>query len=461
MTYDALREMCSTKPISVDRTPMGQKDPLQFPCTEKSYAWFKKGLRLMFGGGSLAMAALCRGGDVHLRGSGNSRLPPASARSPMRPAHLPALLVAFGACGSPAAPPREPTPSAPAVVAIPLPAQAPSPPPAAPASAPPEPPEPGPRLSAAPYLAPGTDVRFPGRALVAKHGPLRLTLDGEPLSSSDPSQLSTRVEGIVVEEHARSVRLVLADEHVRLVAFAPRDALQQVSIRSALLAVAPDRAPDPSAGARIAPGVPLDEKARQGGLRRVAGEASGVRFDGWIADDAVGFVYVPERFVVAGGAGLVAESTVVTSPTGEEIARFAGPLDPSDEPSFRNEVAALPGAPVGFQAIHLRREAIELRGLVPIAGYRKKPPGVGFESGIGLGDIGTISDAQPAVLRAGGGIFSAAGDRVGVALVDTEVWVGYDVIGGGDALRRAEFLFSRFGFVSVQVRSSDLRPDRR
>jgi len=44
----------NTKHISVDRIPMGQKDPLQFPYTEKGYNFFKKGLRLMFGGGSLA-----------------------------------------------------------------------------------------------------------------------------------------------------------------------------------------------------------------------------------------------------------------------------------------------------------------------------------------------------------------------------------------------------------------------
>ena len=53
MGDDALREMCNTKHISVDRIPMGQKDPLQFPYTEKGYNFFKKGLRLMFGGGSI------------------------------------------------------------------------------------------------------------------------------------------------------------------------------------------------------------------------------------------------------------------------------------------------------------------------------------------------------------------------------------------------------------------------
>jgi len=54
MGDDALREMCNTKHISEERIPMGQKDPLQFPYTEKGYTWFKKGLRLMFGGGSIA-----------------------------------------------------------------------------------------------------------------------------------------------------------------------------------------------------------------------------------------------------------------------------------------------------------------------------------------------------------------------------------------------------------------------
>jgi succinate-semialdehyde dehydrogenase/glutarate-semialdehyde dehydrogenase len=53
MGDDALREMCDQRHISVDRVPMGGKDPLWFPYTEKSYAWFKKGMRVMFGGGGL------------------------------------------------------------------------------------------------------------------------------------------------------------------------------------------------------------------------------------------------------------------------------------------------------------------------------------------------------------------------------------------------------------------------
>ena len=53
MGDDSLREMCDQRHISVDRVPMGGKDPLWFPYTAQSYAWFKKGMRVMFGGGGL------------------------------------------------------------------------------------------------------------------------------------------------------------------------------------------------------------------------------------------------------------------------------------------------------------------------------------------------------------------------------------------------------------------------
>lgn len=53
MGDDALREMCDVRHISVDRVGMGDKDPLWFPFTEKSYGWFKKGMRVLFGGGGV------------------------------------------------------------------------------------------------------------------------------------------------------------------------------------------------------------------------------------------------------------------------------------------------------------------------------------------------------------------------------------------------------------------------
>lgn len=50
---DALREMCDVKHINIDRFSLGANDPVWFPYTEKSYGWFKKGLRALFGGGGI------------------------------------------------------------------------------------------------------------------------------------------------------------------------------------------------------------------------------------------------------------------------------------------------------------------------------------------------------------------------------------------------------------------------
>jgi len=53
MGDDALREMCAVRHISVDRLALGEKDPLWFPYTERSYEWLKKGMKVMFGGGGI------------------------------------------------------------------------------------------------------------------------------------------------------------------------------------------------------------------------------------------------------------------------------------------------------------------------------------------------------------------------------------------------------------------------
>jgi acyl-CoA reductase-like NAD-dependent aldehyde dehydrogenase len=52
MGDDSLRQMCDPKHLMVDRFSTA-KDPLWFPYSEKSYEWFKKGLRVVFGGGGL------------------------------------------------------------------------------------------------------------------------------------------------------------------------------------------------------------------------------------------------------------------------------------------------------------------------------------------------------------------------------------------------------------------------
>lgn len=53
MGDDALREMCDVKHISVDRFSLGDRDPIWFPYTQKSYDWLKKGVRALFSGGGL------------------------------------------------------------------------------------------------------------------------------------------------------------------------------------------------------------------------------------------------------------------------------------------------------------------------------------------------------------------------------------------------------------------------
>ena len=52
MGDDSLREMCDVRHVSVDRVRTSS-DPFWFPYTEKSYGWFKKGMRAMFSGGGV------------------------------------------------------------------------------------------------------------------------------------------------------------------------------------------------------------------------------------------------------------------------------------------------------------------------------------------------------------------------------------------------------------------------
>lgn len=53
MGEDSLRDMCDVQHISADRLKVPGKDPLWFPYTEGSYQWFRRGLRVLFSGGSI------------------------------------------------------------------------------------------------------------------------------------------------------------------------------------------------------------------------------------------------------------------------------------------------------------------------------------------------------------------------------------------------------------------------
>ena len=52
MGDESLRELCDARHISVDRIHV-ERDPFWFPYSERSYDWFRKGLRTLFGGGGL------------------------------------------------------------------------------------------------------------------------------------------------------------------------------------------------------------------------------------------------------------------------------------------------------------------------------------------------------------------------------------------------------------------------
>jgi acyl-CoA reductase-like NAD-dependent aldehyde dehydrogenase len=51
---EGLREMCNRKHVSFDRVAMPARDPYWYPYTAKSFHWLQRGVKLLFGGGSLA-----------------------------------------------------------------------------------------------------------------------------------------------------------------------------------------------------------------------------------------------------------------------------------------------------------------------------------------------------------------------------------------------------------------------
>ncbi len=50
----SLRDLCNPKYVTFDRVSPPTRDPLWFPYTAKGYAWMQRGVRLLFGGGTLA-----------------------------------------------------------------------------------------------------------------------------------------------------------------------------------------------------------------------------------------------------------------------------------------------------------------------------------------------------------------------------------------------------------------------
>src|SRR6185437_2635577 len=109
------------------------------------------------------------------------------------------------------------------------------------------------------------------------------------------------------------LRVVMTDRYLRLVAYAPLPVFHWVSVTSTWLSTAADRAPDPEAGVRVAPGVSLSEIERLGPMRKVRGFVDGISFDGWVREEVIGKVFVPERFPRPPTNGLLESYTKITS----------------------------------------------------------------------------------------------------------------------------------------------------
>jgi hypothetical protein len=186
-----------------------------------------------------------------------------------------------------------------------------------------------------------------------------------------------------------------------------------------------------------------------------------VRFDGWLDATAIGDVFVPARFPTPPGSGMVAQRTALTSRDDEVIASLSRSADQGASTTFVEEVTPIAGAPPGFQAVWLQRPSIQVRGFVPLAAYKPKPEVPESLAMWGRGEPdGAVTCAQQAVLVAGRGVFTSAGERVGVALSQADVWVGYRDLDGGDRLVAATLFIGPFGFVRAWLRTSDLKANR-
>jgi hypothetical protein len=113
-----------------------------------------------------------------------------------------------------------------------------------------------------------------------------------------------------------------------------------------------------------------------------------------------------------------------------------------------------------LQAIHFRDESVEARGFVALASFQKKPPGrpITRIHRTYADNPDHVIGLARAVLAAGSGLYTAAGDRVGVTLVDTPVFLPSQPIGSGDTLRQVRISVPPFGLLLSRARWSDLRP---
>ncbi len=114
-----------------------------------------------------------------------------------------------------------------------------------------------------------------------------------------------------------------------------------------------------------------------------------------------------------------------------------------------------------MQAVHVRRESLEARGLVPSSDAQKTPLGTKkYGPRTCCQSIGSFDGMEHVLLRAGASVYGLGGARVGTALRDTEMGVVHGARRSKDPLVHVRFTFWELGSFDAKVKPGDLRPYR-
>lgn len=276
------------------------------------------------------------------------------------------------------------------------------------------------------------------------------------MSDGDPTELDPPIEVIVVEEGPSDVRAVLERENVRVLLSIERADIKRVPTRFASLLVEPSAGA--ASGARVAPGVSLDEKQRRGSLVELSGVIDAIEVKGWLDASIMGEVFEHAASAPVKPNGLVAAGTsFYNAPNGALIASIASDLQGG------LEAALLPGAPAGLQLVHLARKGVEVKGYVPAASARLRAPGdqvAEVMSGESFG-FSTMNHATTAIVPAGHYLYDPEDAKRPVARArkDLVVYLMREVEKAPE-LFRVRVDVHPFGFLDAIARSPELRRTR-
>jgi hypothetical protein len=233
------------------------------------------------------------------------------------------------------------------------------------------------------FLADDAAAMFPHRAWLARSGPLRLRRGGPPLDAGPPRPLPP-FELVVVEQSEGLTRLVYEETSLRLLVWAPDDALESVPVADTRLALRPRELPAgpagaPEVGVWLMPGMRLSVVGRSEGWLEVAVEESGFQARGWVSEASLGKVFQPSTLRMTTHAGVREGARLLASPSGPPLGRF--PLTPG-EPAGINHWVEPVGAPTrGFQLVRFLGFTMWARGYLPLYSY-VPPEGGGYGRGM-------------------------------------------------------------------------------